>query len=91
MSDLLRKTLEHLGLKSFGSLKETLRIRLLQLLPKLKQRKVMIPAPVVIGFVLFLLDYWIRVVKRPKLYHDVNETNQEILAKVNSNIPVEQL
>ncbi len=82
MSDLLRRALEHFGLTSFSSVKEALRIRLQQLIPKLKQRKVMIPAPVVLGIVLFILDYWIRVVKKPKLYHHVNETNQEILNKV---------
>lgn len=87
MSDLLRRAFEHLGLNNFSSLKETLRIRLQQLIPKLKQRKIMIPAPVVIGIVLFILDYWIRVVKKPKLYHNVNETNQEILNKVKSEIP----
>ena len=84
MSDLLRRALEHLGLNNFSSVKETLRIRLQQLIPKLKQRKVMIPAPVLLGIVLFILDYWIRVVKKPKLYHQVNETNQEILNKVPS-------
>jgi hypothetical protein len=87
MSDLLRRAFEHLGLNSFSAVKESLRIRLQQLIPKLKQRKIMIPAPVVIGIVLFILDYWIRVVKKPKLYHNANETNQEILNKVKSEIP----
>jgi len=88
MSDLLRKALEQLGQASFSSVKETLRIRLRQLLPQLKQRKIIMPAPVVIGIVLFILDYWIRVVKKPKLYHNANETNQEILSKVKSKIPM---